>query len=89
MGHTCPVCLGNWIETSNFLTTWVIFDEGDIAGDVDLALLFSHLAFFISHWLGARSTAVSNDMFGFTEESRVAMKINSTILLLIPLRIEE
>lgn len=89
LGHTCPVGLGNWVETANFLTTGIIFDEGDVARNIDLAFLLCHLPFFVGHWLGARSAAISNDMFGFTEESRVAMKINCAILLLIPLGVKK
>ena len=88
-GLTCPISLCDWVETADLLPARVIFDKGNLARDVDLALFFCHFSLFICDWLGTGSTAVSNDMLSITKEGRVAVKIDLALLFLVPLRVEE
>lgn len=86
--HTCPVRLSDGVETSNLLATGIIFDELDIARNVDLALFFGHFALLIGDRQRTKSTAVANHIFDISEKRRMAMKINLAVLV-IPLRIQK
>lgn len=85
---TGPVSLSDWIETSNFLATGIVFDERNLIRDINLGLLVRDLDFLFGNRLGAEATAVTNDMFCFTEECWMTMKINFTVFRLIPLGIQ-
>lgn len=86
---TCPISLSDRIETSNFLAAGIIFDESDIAGDVNFGLFFGNLDFLLGDRLGAEATAVADDMFRLPKECGMTMEINFTVLWLIPLRVQQ
>jgi hypothetical protein len=86
---TGPISFSDGIETSNFLATWIIFDESNITRDINLGLLFGDLYFLLSNSLGAEATAITNDMLCLAEECWMTMKINSTIFGLIPLGVQQ
>jgi hypothetical protein len=86
---TGPIGLSNWIEAANFLATRVILDEAHIAGDIDLAFLFGNLLFLFGDRLRTEAAAIMNNVLSLAKECRVAMKINFTILGLIPLSVQE
>lgn len=86
---TCPICFSNWVETSNLLATGIIFDERDVTRDVYFAFLCSNFLFLLGSGHRTEATAIMNDMFGLAKECGVAMEIDLTVLILVPLSIEE
>lgn len=87
--RTGPVLFSDWIETSNFLTARIIFDKTDVARNVDFALFFGNLLFFISDGLRAEATTVANDILSIPEEGWMSVKIDLAVLGLIPLGIQK
>lgn len=86
---TGPVSFRDGIETSNCLTTGVVFNKRNVARNIDLGLLFSHFLFFGSDWLGAVTTAVMHDILHIPEERWMAMKVYFSVIWLIPFRIKQ
>lgn len=87
--HTSPIGLSDRVKTSDLLPARVIFDEADIARDIDLPLFLLHLSFLFGDRLGAIATTVTHGMFGLAKECWVAVEIHSAILGLVPLGIQQ
>lgn len=82
---TCPVGIRDGIEATNLLATGIIFDEGHIAGDKGLAIFFSNLLFLLRDWLRAVSATVVDYMLHITNECRMTMKLDISVIGFIPL----
>lgn len=87
--RTGPVSFSDRIEASNFLTARIIFDKTDVAGNLDFALFFGNLLFFIGDWLRTEATAVASDILSIPEEGWVSMKVDLAVFVLIPLGIQK
>ena len=86
---TSPISLSDRIETSNFLATGIIFDESNVTRYINLGLLFGNLDLLLGNRLGAKATAVTNDMFRLAEECWMTVKVNLTVFGLIPLSVQQ
>ena len=86
---TRPVGLSDRVETSNFLAARIIFDEAYVAADVHPALFFRDLPFLLGDRLRTKATTIANDVFSLTEKGWVTMEIDSTILWLVPLGVQQ
>lgn len=73
---------------NSYLSSWVILKEGNFSRNIDLALFFMDRFLVICLRLWTKSATVVHNVFEATEESRVAMQVDLTILLLIPFRVE-
>ena len=87
--HTRPICLRDWIKTSDFLTTGVVLNEGYITRDINFALSLSNLLLLFSHWCWTVSATIVDDVLNIAKECRVAVKQNISIFGFIPFRIQQ
>jgi hypothetical protein len=89
ISHGGPFLVGDGVEASNFLSSWIIHNKLELARNISLALLLSHFNFFIGLWDWTISTTILEDFLGTAEEAWMPMKVYFAIIRLIPLSIQK
>lgn len=72
-----------------YLSPRVVLDEGDLAGHVDLCFLFGDLLFLVCLRDRTIPAAVLDHIFEAAEEGGMTMKVDVSIVGLVPLGIED
>ena len=71
------------------LTTRIVNQKFDSAGDVNLSFLLRNFDLFRGDGFRAGTTAVFDNVFDTAEESGMAMKVNLAVFVLVPLSVED
>jgi len=71
------------------LSSWVVDNELERTGDVDLTLLFCNFNLFIGFGNRAVATTILNNFFSRTKEAWMSMKMDLSVVGLVPLCIEK
>lgn len=92
VSHVSPFFGAQWVEAADFLTSWIIFQEGDLSFYVDGILLLHDLTVLVIERLWAKSAAVVHNVANLAKENRVAVKIDCSVrraVLRVPFTVQQ